>query len=97
MDITAYAGENIKIATTVLDDTGNPADIDGATAELAFNNDIYECEIEDGVVKVEIPAEDTTEANSYDYEIRLTDGDDIKTIEAGTIFIKPSLFTQTDA
>ena len=98
MFVYAYTGENVIIEVEVLDEAGDAADLSNATAKIALLTDTTEqvdCTIATNVITAELGAEYTASPGSIPYEIRLTDGDDIKTVQEGIIYVAQSLFVDT--
>jgi hypothetical protein len=101
--INIYQGETAYIEVSVLDETGQAADLNGATAKFACMKGTEllkkDCTIVGNVVKVKLLPEDTDSMQgNYKFEIKLQDiANDVDTILYSNFTVQKSLIPQYDA
>ena len=101
--INIYQGETAYLEVTVLNEDGQAADLNGATAKFICAKGTEtlkkDCTIVGNVVKVKLLPEDTDNmSGNYKFEIKLKDvANDVDTILYSSFTVQKSLLPQYDA
>ena len=98
MIISAYAGETIKIETTILDQNGTPIDLSDGVAKFALklkDSDVVvvkDATIMTNHISVTLSSTETSITGRYEYEFRtLLNGEEDR-VDGGVLIIQNSLF-----
>lgn len=97
MNIIIKQGETIKLTTTVLDSSGDDADLSSAIVKFAIKNKssnttiIKTPTVSGNVISLTLYSEDTRQIGNYVYEFRIKLNGEEDSIDDGTIRIEEAL------
>jgi len=102
MIIEAYQGETVKIETSVVDTSGNAANLTGAIAKFALlqpsgDKITKDCSISENVVQITLSPEETADVGFYRFEIRIKLNDEVDSLVIGDMQIRESLITSIES